>query len=70
MSSNNQNTLRFITCGSVDDGKSTLMGRMLFENNSIYKVLIQRLYHLIFEIDLMVNRLLFSIFLIIHNRQG
>jgi len=21
--------LRFITCGSVDDGKSTLMGRML-----------------------------------------
>ena len=24
-------TLRFITCGSVDDGKSTLIGRMLFE---------------------------------------
>ena len=23
--------LRFITCGSVDDGKSTLMGRLLFE---------------------------------------
>ena len=22
-------TLRFITCGSVDDGKSTLIGRML-----------------------------------------
>lgn len=24
-------TLRFITCGSVDDGKSTLIGRMLYE---------------------------------------
>jgi bifunctional enzyme CysN/CysC len=27
--------LRFITCGSVDDGKSTLMGRLLFETRSI-----------------------------------
>ena len=43
MSLNNQNTLRFITCGSVDDGKSTLMGRMLFENNSIYKDQIEEL---------------------------
>ena len=25
------NLLRFITCGSVDDGKSTLIGRMLYE---------------------------------------
>src|SRR5687767_2356130 len=24
-------TLRFITCGSVDDGKSTLIGRLLYE---------------------------------------
>ena len=23
--------LRFITCGSVDDGKSTLIGRLLWE---------------------------------------
>lgn len=29
-------TLRFITCGSVDDGKSTLIGRMLFEANVIF----------------------------------
>ncbi len=29
-------TLRFITCGSVDDGKSTLIGRMLYESNSIF----------------------------------
>ena len=27
----NLDTLRFITCGSVDDGKSTLIGRILFE---------------------------------------
>ncbi|MCE7029160.1 sulfate adenylyltransferase subunit CysN [Jiella avicenniae] len=28
--------LRFITCGSVDDGKSTLIGRLLFETNSVF----------------------------------
>ncbi|MGB0131188.1 MAG: GTP-binding protein, partial [Chlorobium sp.] len=28
--------LRFITCGSVDDGKSTLIGRLLFESKNIY----------------------------------
>ncbi|MFC3909249.1 sulfate adenylyltransferase subunit CysN [Legionella dresdenensis] len=28
--------LRFITCGSVDDGKSTLIGRILFETGQIY----------------------------------
>jgi len=28
--------LRFITCGSVDDGKSTLIGRMLWEAQMIY----------------------------------
>ena len=33
----NMETLRFITCGSVDDGKSTLLGRMLFEANAIYE---------------------------------
>ena len=27
----NKSLLRFITCGSVDDGKSTLIGRLLFE---------------------------------------
>jgi bifunctional enzyme CysN/CysC len=29
-------TLRFITCGSVDDGKSTLIGRLLHDTRSIY----------------------------------
>jgi len=29
-------TLNFITCGSVDDGKSTLIGRLLFESKSIF----------------------------------
>ena len=28
--------LRFITCGSVDDGKSTLIGRMLFESQMLF----------------------------------
>ena len=28
----NKSLLRFITCGSVDDGKSTLIGRMLYES--------------------------------------
>ena len=29
-------TLRFITCGSVDDGKSTLIGRLLHESKCIF----------------------------------
>jgi len=28
-------SLRFVTCGSVDDGKSTLMGRLLFEAGAL-----------------------------------
>ena len=28
--------LRFITCGSVDDGKSTLIGRLLYEQNLVF----------------------------------
>ncbi|CAH1649274.1 Sulfate adenylyltransferase subunit 1 [Hyphomicrobiales bacterium] len=29
--------LRFITCGSVDDGKSTLIGRMLYEAGAVFE---------------------------------
>lgn len=29
--------LRFITCGSVDDGKSTLIGRLLFDSRMIFE---------------------------------
>ena len=29
--------LRFITCGSVDDGKSTLIGRLLYEANMLFE---------------------------------
>ena len=29
--------LRFITCGSVDDGKSTLIGRLLYEAKSLFE---------------------------------
>ena len=28
--------LRFITCGSVDDGKSTLIGRLLYDTKALY----------------------------------
>ena len=32
----NKGLLRFITCGSVDDGKSTLIGRLLYDSKLIY----------------------------------
>ena len=32
-----QTLLRFITCGSVDDGKSTLIGRLLFEAGAVFE---------------------------------
>jgi bifunctional enzyme CysN/CysC len=35
MSEPETSLLRFITCGSVDDGKSTLIGRLLFETRQI-----------------------------------
>ena len=35
--SNKKHLLRFITCGSVDDGKSSLIGRLLFDTNLIFK---------------------------------
>jgi len=32
----NKDMLRFLTCGSVDDGKSTLIGRMLYDSKMIF----------------------------------
>ena len=29
--------LRFLTCGSVDDGKSTLIGRLLYDTKLIFE---------------------------------
>ena len=29
--------LRFITCGSVDDGKSTLIGRLLYDSKLVFE---------------------------------
>ena len=29
--------LRFLTCGSVDDGKSTLIGRLLYDSKMIFE---------------------------------
>ncbi|ORL39952.1 adenylyl-sulfate kinase [Prescottella equi] len=33
----NKSMLRFITCGSVDDGKSTLIGRLLYESKLVFE---------------------------------
>ena len=33
----NTSLLRFLTCGSVDDGKSTLIGRLLFDSKLIFE---------------------------------
>ncbi|SBT18936.1 Bifunctional enzyme CysN/CysC [Marinomonas gallaica] len=33
----NKSLLRFITCGSVDDGKSTLIGRLLFDSKMLFE---------------------------------
>ncbi|MBZ8133284.1 sulfate adenylyltransferase subunit CysN [Afifella sp. IM 167] len=33
----NKGLLRFITCGSVDDGKSTLIGRLLYDSKLIFE---------------------------------
>ena len=37
MSTDRRDILRFTTAGSVDDGKSTLIGRLLLESKSIYQ---------------------------------
>jgi len=33
----NRGLLRFLTCGSVDDGKSTLIGRLLYDSAQVYE---------------------------------
>ena len=33
----NRGLLRFLTCGSVDDGKSTLIGRLLYDSELVYE---------------------------------
>ncbi len=42
-SKGSKSTLRFITCGSVDDGKSTLIGRLLHESKCIFDDQLQAL---------------------------
>ena len=37
LSHQHKSLLRFITCGSVDDGKSTLIGRLLYESKMIFE---------------------------------
>lgn len=33
----NKDMLKFLTCGSVDDGKSTLIGRMLYDSKKVFE---------------------------------
>src|SRR5690554_677461 len=33
----NKELLRFLTCGNVDDGKSTLIGRLLYDSKVTYE---------------------------------
>ncbi|MBT3423691.1 MAG: GTP-binding protein, partial [Bacteroidetes bacterium] len=37
--------LRFVTAGSVDDGKSTLIGRLLFDTKTIFKDQLEAVEH-------------------------
>jgi bifunctional enzyme CysN/CysC len=37
LSHQHKGLLRFITCGSVDDGKSTLIGRLLYESHLVFE---------------------------------
>jgi len=37
--------LRFITCGSVDDGKSTLIGRLLYDAKQVYEDQLAAVHH-------------------------
>ena len=39
------NILKFFTAGNVDDGKSTLIGRLLYDSNSISTDIIETLTH-------------------------
>lgn len=41
----NKSLLRFITCGSVDDGKSTLIGRLLWDSKLIFEDQLAALEH-------------------------
>jgi len=41
----NRSLLRLITCGSVDDGKSTLIGRLLYETGSLSEDQLEQVKH-------------------------
>ncbi len=55
--------LKFLTCGSVDDGKSTLIGRLLYESNLVYNDQIETLKKDSSKKGLTGNQLDFSLLL-------
>ena len=48
--------LRLLTCGSVDDGKSTLIGRLLFDSKSLMEDQLEALQSRIEELAQAVSR--------------
>ena len=44
----NMDLLRFTTAGSVDDGKSTLIGRLLYDSKSYHQHTNYEIFHAIF----------------------
>ena len=55
--------LRFITCGSVDDGKSTLIGRMLYETKQVYDDQLQTLERVSQKFGTQGNKIDFALLL-------
>ena len=40
---NTKNQVKILTCGSVDDGKSTLIGRLLFDSKVFFMIRFRKL---------------------------
>ena len=52
---NSKNQVKILTCGSVDDGKSTLIGRLLFDSKSIFHDQISQLNMKVKNMELRVK---------------
>ena len=57
------NSLKIMTCGNVDDGKSTLLGRLLYETGNVTKDQLENLKILNDRFNTRNNELDFSLLL-------
>ncbi len=57
---NTKQILRFLTAGSVDDGKSTLLGRLLYDSESIFEDQIQQIKGITKNADMKIDLALFT----------